>query len=64
MVDCKQTGLILMKSSQTVMIKINFVNSNQNQIPINKITNFSLTLYDPGGGGFKSPPSDFLLSRI
>ena len=25
----------------------------------------SLTLYDPGGGGggFKSPPSDFLLSR-
>ena len=27
------------------------------------IMNFQLTLYDPGGG-FKSPPSDFLLSRI
>ena len=24
----------------------------------------SLTLYDPGGGGFKSPPSDFLPSHI
>ena len=30
-----------------------------------KILMSKLTLYDPGGGGFKSPPpSDFLLSRI
>ena len=25
---------------------------------------FPLTLYDPGGGALKAPPSDFLLSRI
>ena len=42
MIDCKQTGLILMKSPQTVMIKNSFVNSNKNLMPINKITNFSL----------------------
>ena len=30
----------------------------------NDIEQLHLTLYDPGGGALKAPPSDFLLSRI